>query len=273
VNALVFGAEGQLGSELVKLLGAASAVAHAATDVTNSDRVDALIDSRRPEVVFNCAAFNAVDLAESKQELAYRVNAEGPMNLASACRRNGANLVHFSTNFVFDGSLDRPYVEGDEPSPISVYVKSKLAGERLALQHGGHVLIIRSAAVFGGLKSNFPERILERAQAGERLRVVSDQKVNPTFAKDLAGAAYELAGGGTAGIVHVVSEGCCAWDEFARAVLRAAGLDASVESVTGDEFPSAAARPRNGCLATIRFRPLRSWREALVEWAGRRKNP
>lgn len=264
MNALVLGAKGQLGSELVRLLGAGSAVPHARVSITDGEAVDALIALRKPHVVFNCAAYNAVDRAESESDMAFAVNAQGPLHLAAACRRHGATLVHFSTNFVFDGSHDQPYREADEPSPLSVYGKSKLEGERRVLEAGPHLLIVRTAAVFGGPQS-FPHRILDRARSGERLRVVSDQRVNPTFAADLAVAAVELAEQGMTGIVHAVAEGCTGWDDFARAVLAEQGVRVEVESIPSTDYPSAARRPLNGCLATTRFRALRPWREALHE--------
>ena len=264
MKALVLGASGQLGAQLVRLLGAETAVTHAQLSITDAGAVSSLIGARRPDVVFNCAAYNAVDRAESERELAHAVNAQGPKNIAVACRRTGASLVHFSTNFVFDGNSAEPYVEADEAAPLSVYGSSKLAGEQAVLHAGGHVLVVRTAAVYGGPQS-FPMRILARAQAGEALRVVSDQRVNPTSAADLASAAVELAEQGIAGIVHAVAEGCCGWDELARAVLVEAGLEAEVEAVRTWGYPAAARRPVNGCLASIRFRPLRPWREALHE--------
>jgi len=268
LNALVLGAEGQLGSELVRMLGAASAVPYEQVSITDAEAVDALIASRKPEVVFNCAAYNAVDRAESEPDEAFAVNAQGPFLVAVACRRQGATLVHFSTNFVFDGTHDQPYVEADEPSPLSVYGKSKLEGERRVLEAGPRVLIVRTAALFGGPLS-FPHRILDRARSGQRLPVVSDQHVNPTFARDLAAAAVELVEQGMAGIVHAVSEGCTGWDDFARAVLAQSGVGVEVESVPSSAYPSAARRPLNGCLASTRYRPLRPWRQAVRDWANR----
>jgi len=207
-----------------------------------------------------------VDRAEKEPALARAINAEGPGHVAAACRRHGATLVHFSTNFVFDGTHDEPYIEADEPSPISAYGRSKLEGERRVLETGAHVLLVRTAAVFGGPHS-FPQRILDLARSGEKLRVVSDQRVNPTYAKDLAVAAVGLIEDGTAGIVHAVAEGCTGWDAFARAALQELGVAEQVESVPSEAYPTAARRPLNGCLGTTRFRPLRPWREALHAWA------
>lgn len=272
MKAVVLGANGQLGSELVRLLGAESGVTRTQASITDATAIEDLIASRRPDVLFNCAAYNAVDFAESEPDLAFAVNADGVRNVAAACQRHGATLVHFSTNYVFDGSRDEPYVEADDPAPLSTYARSKLEGELQAVQSGAHLLIVRTAAIFGGA-ANFPTRILDRARSGEALRVVSDQQVNPTYARDLAAASIELVEEGLAGVVHAVAAGCCGWDEFARAVLEEAGRTESVQSVTTGAFPAAARRPRNGCLASTRYRPLRPWREALREWVASLQNP
>jgi len=260
----VFGSGGQLGSELLRLLGPECGVTHREVSIAEAAAVESLLSRSRPDVVFNCAAYNAVDRAETERDLAFAVNGAGPRNLAIACRRAGASLVHFSTNFVFDGTLDQPYVEADHPEPISVYGSSKLAGERGVLEAGAHVVVVRTAALYGGPNS-FPTRILERARTGAELRVVSDQRVNPTFARDVAAAAVDLAEQGVAGIVHAVAGGCCGWDDFARAVLAEAGVESEVLSVPTSAYPAAARRPANGCLASTRIAPLRPWREALHE--------
>jgi dTDP-4-dehydrorhamnose reductase len=264
LKALVLGAGGQLGTELVRILGGEAAVPHGELSITDAAAVEAVIASRRPDVVFNCAAYNAVDRAEQERDLAFAVNGDGPRNAAVACRRVGATLVHFSTNFVFDGKHDQAYVEADHAQPISVYGASKLAGERGVLQAGGHVLVARTAGVYGGPNS-FPMRIIERARVITELPVVSDQRVNPTFARDLAAAAVKLAEEGTAGIVHAVAEGCCTWAEFALAILAEAGVETEVRPVPTSGYPAAARRPANGCLASTRIAPLRGWREALHE--------
>jgi dTDP-4-dehydrorhamnose reductase len=268
----VLGAAGQLGTELVRLLGAGSGVPRHEVSILDATAIAELLSRRRPDVVFNCAAYNSVDRAETEPDLALAVNGQGPHNIAVACRRIGATIVHFSTNFVFDGRRDEPYIEADEPGPLSVYGQSKLAGERKVFEAGAHSLVIRTAALYGGPNS-FPRRILDRARGAERVPVVSDQRINPTFARDLAGAAVELAEQGTTGIVHAVNEGCCGWDEFARAVLREFGVSAEVEAVRTGSFPAAARRPRNGCLGSTRYRTLRPWREALREWRAEAKNP
>jgi dTDP-4-dehydrorhamnose reductase len=275
VKAIVLGAAGQLGSELVRLIGEGSGIAREEVSVTDQDALDSLLKSRRPELVFNCAAYNAVDRAETERDLAFAVNAEGPANVARVCARYGIRLVHFSTNFVFDGALDRPYVETDVPAPLSAYGSSKLEGEKGVLDLLPEALVIRTSAVFGDTGSaikggSFPERIVERGRRGEHLRVVADQKVNPTYAADLAPAAMELADSGLEGIVHVVAAGCAGWDEFARAALADCGVTAEVESTFSADLALPAGRPLNGCLGSTRVAALRPWRDGLHEWALKR---
>jgi len=243
---------------------------HEEASITDKTAVAALVRRRKPDVVFNCAAYNEVDRAEGDRDEAFAINSDGPFNVAIACARYGGRLVHFSTNFVFDGVLDRPYVEADEPRPLSVYAQSKLDGEERVLEASSGALVIRTAAVFGGARG-FPARILARARSGAELQVVSDQRVNPTYARDLAGAAVELAEQGASGIVHAVAEGCCGWDELARAALEEFDLHVPVKPIRAGDYAAAAPRPANGCLASNRVKPLRPWREGLHEWAAESK--
>jgi dTDP-4-dehydrorhamnose reductase len=275
-NDLVLGAGGQLGSELARLLGPGSGVTRHEVSVTDLDAVDRVLSDRRPAVVYNCAAYNAVDLAETEKDNAYAVNSEGAANVAIASGRHGARLVHFSTNFVFDGALDRPYSETDPPVPLSVYGASKLEGEQRVLDSLPSALVIRSSALFGDIGSaikggSFPDRILSRAQRREPLAVVSDQRLNPTYTGDLAPAAIELAAGDLEGVVHVVAAGCAGWDEFARAVLEESGVRATVKPILSADLGSPARRPLNGCLTSTRVAALRPWREGLHEWWVRRR--
>jgi dTDP-4-dehydrorhamnose reductase len=268
---LVIGAQGQLGSVLVQIPNAV-ATTHPKDSIEDEATVLALFDRWQPDLVFNCAAYNAVDAAESEEHEARLSNVQGPLNLARACQARGAKLVHFSTNYVFDGELDKPYLESDEPRPLNAYARSKLDGERAVLGANSEALVIRTAALYGNVGTGFPDRILRQAQGGHALRVVGDQRVNPTYAADLAAAAVELAAA-RSGIVHVVGGGCASWADFARAVLEESGIDAAVVDITTGEYPTAARRPLNGCLASEEVEPLRPWREALHEWAARRKNP
>jgi dTDP-4-dehydrorhamnose reductase len=275
VKVLVLGAGGQLGTELMRLLPDAVGFTHHDLSVTDRVGVQGALRRHQPEVVFNCAAYNAVDRAESESEVAYQVNSLGAATAGAACRDHGARFVHFSTNFVFDGSLARPYTEADEARPLGVYGKSKLDGERAVLTVLPEALVIRTAALFGDRGSavkggSFPERIVERARRREVIRVVTDQRVNPTYARDLAQAAIALGASGMSGVVHVVAGGCCPWDELARAALAECGVKAEVEAVTSAELAGAAPRPLNGCLASVRTVALRPWREGLADWAANR---
>jgi dTDP-4-dehydrorhamnose reductase len=275
---MVLGAAGQVGSELMRRFGDAIGFTHEELSVSDEAGIERACRRYRPRVVFNCAAFNAVDRAESEPGIAYEVNAEGPAAVATACSRHGARLVHFSTNFVFDGALDRPYVETDAAHPLSVYGKSKLDGENALLAVLPTALVIRTAAVFGDRGSavkggSFPGRIVELARQGRQLRVVSDQRVNPTYARDLAEAAVALSGTDMSGVVHVVAAGCCGWDEFARAALAECGVEAEVKSVITAQGGAPARRPLNGCLGSERTDVLRSWREGVAAWAANRDSP
>ncbi len=254
------------------MLGPGSGLTRQQLSITDAAAVEASIAAARPRVVFNCAAYNAVDRAESEPDRAFAVNADGPRIVAVACARLGVQLVHFSTNFVFDGTQDRPYVETDTPSPQGVYAASKLEGERRVLEVMPRALVMRTAAVFGGRRGDsFPEKILERARRGEPLRVVGDQRVNPTCTKDLAAAAIEQVEAGATGLLHAAAAGCCAWDEFARAVLAEHGLEVEVTTISSVDLAAPARRPGNGCLESVRMAALRPWQDGLREWAAGRE--
>ena len=251
----------------MRLLGNESAVPHERLSITDAPAVDALMAAIRPEVVFNCAAYNAVDRAEDEPGVALKLNRDGPANVAAACSRHGARLVHFSTNFVFDGRQARPYVESDHARPLGAYGFSKFAGERSVLAADPKALIVRTAAVYGRVGTGFPERILERVRAHGELEMVTDQRVNPTSAADLAERVVGLVGEEVGGVVHLVGSGCCTWHEFSQAVLDEVGVVAPILPLTSDQLHTRATRPANGCLASERIELLRSWREALHEWA------
>ena len=266
---LILGSDGQLGSDLSRLLPEAVALGRDRLSVTDRDAVAEAV--RGVDVALNCAAHNAVDAAEADPGPAQAVNAEGPANLAAACRAAGARLVHFSTNYVFDGRGERPFTELDPPGPLGAYARSKLEGERRALEALPSALVVRSSGLFGVRGSavkggSFPERVVRRALEGQPLRMVADQRLNPTYTADLAAGVLRLVDEGAEGVVHVVSEGCCSWLELARETLRLAGLDVAVEPISTAELAAPAPRPLNGCLASVRVPPLRSWREGLAAW-------
>jgi dTDP-4-dehydrorhamnose reductase len=269
VRYLIVGAAGQLGSDLHRLLPEARALGRDQLSITDREAVADAV--RAVDVVLNCAAYNAVDAAEADPGPALAVNAEGPANLAEACRAAGARLVHFSTNYVFDGSGERPFTELDEPRPLGAYARSKLEGERRAVEALPETLVVRSSGLFGVTGSavkggSFPERVVRRGMEGQPLRMVADQRLNPTYTADLATGALRLVDGGAEGVVHLVCEGCCSWLEFAEETLRLAGVAVAVEPISTAELAAPAPRPLNGCLASVRVAPLRGWREGLAAW-------
>jgi dTDP-4-dehydrorhamnose reductase len=281
VRAAVVGSAGQLGREIVTLLGGELAWAgdRAEIDVTDGTAVSALVARVRPDVVFNAAAYNRVDAAESEPQTAFAVNASAPHVLARAARDAGALLVHYSTDYVFDGTASRPYREDDAPHPLGVYGASKLAGEMLVAASGVEHLVVRTSGVLGRGGSeqkggSFVERIVAQARAGEALRVVADQVFAPTCAADLAAASLALVRAGGRGVFHVTNAGSCSWHELASAALAASGLAVPVERITLAELRLSARRPAYSVLDGRRYLglglpPLRSWREALPDCLGR----
>jgi dTDP-4-dehydrorhamnose reductase len=277
MKALVVGSAGQLGRELVAALGDACVWAgdQAEIDVTDAPAVAALVTRTGPDVVFNATAWNRVDAAESEPEAAFAVNALAPRTLAVAARERGALLVHFSTDYVFDGSATQPYREEDAPRPLSVYGASKLAGETLVAASGVDSLVVRTSGVLGRGGSeqkggSFVDRILAQARAGRPLRVVSDQVFAPTIASDLARASLALVEAGARGLFHVTNEGFCNWYEVATAALVLAGIEAPVAPISLAELRLPAARPRYSVLDNARYLalglpPLRHWKDALAD--------
>lgn len=276
---VLLGGGGLLGTPLCELLGARGdvrlhALRHAELDITREAQVRALFESLRPHVVINCAAFTRVDECERQVELAMSVNGSGAGIVAAAAREVGARVVYVSTDYVFGGSKAGAYVEDDAPGPeaaLSVYGRSKLAGERAVQAVGGEWLIARTSWVFGPAGPNFVATILERARTHPELRVVNDQRGRPTYAPDLAAAIVALVERGASGVVHVANGGVCTWFDLARQAVSLAGLSAQVRPCTSDEFPRPARRPANSVLDTTRFerivgRPLRGWVEALGEY-------
>jgi dTDP-4-dehydrorhamnose reductase len=280
VRAIVLGSAGQLGRELVTLLGPSVAWSgdRSEIDVTDGAPVLSLLERVRPDVVFNATAWNRVDAAEEEPTAAFAVNAAAPFLLARSALAAGALLVHFSTDYVFDGAASRPYTEDDAARPLGVYGASKLAGERLVAAAGAEHLIVRTSGLLGRGGSeqkggSFVERIVARARAGERLRVVADQVFAPTCAADLAEAAAALVRARARGLFHVANDGSCSWHELACAALSLVGVGATVDPIPLADLALPAPRPRYSVLACERYRalglpPLRHWREALPSCLG-----
>ena len=272
MRVFVTGAGGQVGSELAAHLGHHDTVAvdHGQLDVGDRHQVEQAVGSILPDAVVNCAAWTDVDGCESDPERAYRANALALRHLGVACARIGAHLVHVSTDYVFSGAKEGPYLEWDRPDPRSVYGHSKLAGELEVMAHARSWAIARTSWVFGRGR-NFVDTILARAREGAPLQVVTDQRGCPTYAADLAGVLALLATGRHQGLFHVTNRGACTWHELARATLELAGLDpAVVGETTSAAFVRPAPRPANSVLADTALAAsglprLRPWREALAE--------
>ncbi len=243
-------------------------------DITDAAAVAFQLRHERPDLVINCAAYTRVDDCESNVEPAMRVNGDGAGNVAAASAEVGARLIHLSTDYVFDGTADRPYREDDptgRPESLSVYGRSKLAGEQLVSAGHPQALIIRTAWLYGAAGRSFPRTILELARRQPRLEVVDDQRGSPTNARDLAQAIAELAKMELRGIVHVTNSGQCTWCEFARRIVRLAGMDVPIVPVPTERFPRPARRPQYSVLDQGRFaeavgRPMRPWTEAVEEF-------
>lgn len=278
MRALIAGATGQLGRELRKLLGEQVVWAGGSgeIDVRDGDAVARIVRCARPDVIFNASAYNAVDAAETDSLSAFAVNATGPLNLARAAAESGALLVHFSTDYVFDGGVDRPYTEDDPPRPINVYGITKLAGEQLVARTGCAHLTVRTSGVFGKGGSrvkggSFVERILSQARAGKRLSVVADQVFCPTYAPDLAHAVLSMLQKNARGLFHVTNGGATSWHGLAAAAVEHERLDVPVDQILSGSLPNVARRPGHSVLSKERYEnlglpPMRSWRDALHEF-------
>ena len=280
MKVMVIGANGQLGVDLVRSFGEFGwevlAATHAEFDVRDTASVSSAISAAKPNVVVNTAAFHKVEECESNPQLAFEVNAVGPMNLANTCRENDATFIHISTDYVFDGKRGEPYTETDTPSPLNVYGASKVAGEHLIAYSTRRHFTIRTSGLYGvagssGKGGNFVETMLRKALAGEAVRVVADQVLSPTFTEDLALGIVELASTSDYGLYHLSSDGQCSWFEFARAIFEIRGLKVDLTPVTTDQFPSPVRRPSYSVLSKAKIKSLgltvvRPWRNALERY-------
>ena len=269
MKVLLSGAAGQLGVELTELLPErgheTTALARKELDITDERAVESALREHRPELVINAAAYTNVDGCETEPELAFGANALGPRNLAQCCERLGCDLLHVSTNYVFDGRGGRPYEPFDPPNPISIYGRTKLAGEEYVKHLSNRWYVVRSAGVYGR-GHNFVRTMLRLANERDVLKVKDDEFVSPTYARDLAEGIVEVVEGGLYGLYHLTSSGSCSWYEFAREIFGLADLEIEVVPVPASEYPLPAARPANGLLSDLGSPRLRHWREALFDY-------
>jgi dTDP-4-dehydrorhamnose reductase len=274
VRALVTGGGGQLASDLAEQLDDVVALPRGELDITDDDAVAKTFDDVQPQVVFNCAAFHNVDVCETEEDRSFEVNARAVKRLAQRCEAAGATIVHLSTNYVFDGTRPEPYAEDDRPNPRSIYALSKLAGEYAALAYCSKAIVARSSGLYGRHGSaskggNFVQRMIARAREQGHLKMVADQRLNPTFTADLAAGLIEAIDKGAEGIFHITNSDECSWHEFTVEIMRLAEIDVPIEPV--ETTGGTVDRPLNGVLAHPRtdaagLTPLRSWRDALADY-------
>jgi len=275
VKILVTGAAGQLGTDVaaeLKKRGIDSAgIDIDDLDITDFDAVRGYLTANKPLSVIHCAAYTAVDKAEDEPELCMRVNADGTENLAKACRGIDAEMIYISTDYVFDGKGEIPYEAQAPKAPISIYGKSKLAGEEAAQKHLEKFYIVRISWVFGHAGNNFVKTMLKLAQTRDELSVVCDQIGSPTYTPDLAVLLCDMALSGKYGTYHATNEGFCSWAEFAEEIMRQSGSRCRINPIPTEQYPTKATRPRNSrmsktSLDTAGFKRLPTWRNALTRF-------
>ncbi len=274
MSLMVIGARGMLGTDLMLALASRNPVGFdlPELDITDSRQCIARIQEFHPAVIVNAAALTDVDYCESHEDEALRTNAEGAGNLAAAAQASGALMVHYSTDYIFDGARQEGYREEDPPGPLSAYGRSKLRGEELVRSRCRKHLILRTSWLFGCQGKNFIRTIVGAAREGRSLRVVDDQRGSPTYTKDLAERTVTLMDADCRGTYHVTNSGICSWYELAlRSFEWAAVEGVAVEPVTTRQFPRPAPRPAFSVLANARmlsegFSALRTWQQAVREY-------
>ncbi|ALM76383.1 dTDP-4-dehydrorhamnose reductase [Thermococcus barophilus] len=272
----VIGANGQLGTDLVEVFGKeAIPLTHKDLDVTDFESLK-ILKELKPDVIINTAAYVRVDDAELYPEKAFQVNAVGALNVAKIANEIDAVNVYISTDYVFDGTKGKPYIEEDVPNPINVYGLSKYAGEIFTKNYSGRYYIIRVASLYGkagasGKGGNFVEFMIQKAKKGENIRVVKDMFMSPTYTKDVARTLKKfLELKPEFGVYHMVNEGYCSWYEFTRAIFEILGWDVEVKPIKSSELKRLAKRPQFSALKNEKLEKLglkmRHWREALGEY-------
>ncbi len=278
---VITGANGQLGSEIRMASASLPGFSFIYTDydtldITDEPALESFLERERPGFLVNCAAYTAVDRAESEPEAAMELNARAPLLLARRCLQSGTRLIHISTDYVFDGSHSTPYTEDDPVSPLGVYGRTKREGEVNCLLHP-ETIILRTSWLYSRFGSNFVRTMLRLGKEREHLKVVFDQTGTPTCAEDLAGAilhiiakADENAASWEPGIYHYSNEGVCSWYDFALAIHRIAGISCDVEPVESKDFITLAARPHFSVLnkskiKTVYGLKIPHWLDSLVK--------
>jgi dTDP-4-dehydrorhamnose reductase len=241
-------------------------------DIASADACERIISDVEPDVVINAAAYTDVDGCESNREMCFSVNAEGVKNIALACKDRGIKIVHFSTDYIFNGTKGTPYLEDDICEPINVYGQSKLAGEQYLQQYSNNFLLIRSSWLYGRHGKNFVKTIVEKAKTEKILKVVDDQIGSPTFTWDLASAVQLLVEGQFNGIFHITNRGNCTWYEFAQRIVKFSSVaGVTVNPIKSDVLARPANRPHYSVLSCRKFiestgKTMRYWQVAVDDF-------
>jgi dTDP-4-dehydrorhamnose reductase len=233
-------------------------------DISDLNAVVKWVSENPVDFLINCAAFTNVDAAEENWRTAFLINGLGPRNLALAARKTGATLVHFSTDYVFNGNTTSPYTIVDRPDPVSRYGESKLLGEKLVQQLHGNYFIIRTSWLYGDGPENFPKKLRQWSQGKNDLRVVTDQVSTPTYAHDLAEGSWELIKTGAYGLYHLTNGGACSRFEWASHILQSTGWDGHLSGATENDFPTPARRPHFSVLDNFGSPETSGW--IMPEW-------
>ena len=285
MRAVIIGANGQLGRELVRVLSdwRPLGLPRSTLDIREPQRVKAVLSEADPEIVINAAAYNRVDDSEDDPDKAFSVNAYGARNLARVCADLNCTLMHISTDYVFGGEQRSPYTERDSPNPLNVYGVSKLAGEIFVRNICARHFIVRTCGLYGvagsaGKGGNFVDTMVRLAREGGAIRVVDDQVLGPTYAKDLAEKLRELFQTRAYGLYHITNSGQCSWYEFAGQIFKLAGLNPNLAPVSSEAYGAKALRPRYSVLGAeglkrIGLGELRSWTEALRDYLSEKGYP
>jgi dTDP-4-dehydrorhamnose reductase len=272
---LLLGHKGMLGSDLLtqmRLHHDVVGMDQDEIDITSAADCGKAIEDTAPQIIINAAAYTNVDGCEAAKEECFAVNAEAVKNIATACHSKNIRIIHFSTDYVFNGSASSPYKEDENCDPINIYGASKLAGEQYLQSLAQNYIIIRTAWLYGANGKNFVRTILEKAKTTPKLTVVDDQIGSPTHTKDLAAAVDHLIEKNAQGIFHVTNRGSCSWYQFAVKILQEAGMDdVEVSPIKSEKLVRAAKRPANSVMSMQKFiattgKAMQPWQLGLKDY-------
>ena len=276
MKVLVTGAAGQLGQDVLTALSARGhfpvGIDRAEADITDEAQVAQVIAAASPDAIIHCAAYTAVDRAEEEKDLCARINVEGTRFIARAAEACGAKLLYISTDYVFDGAGETPFLPSDKKAPLNHYGLTKSQGEDAALAECSRTFVVRTSWVFGAHGNNFIKTMRRLGTEREEVSVVCDEVGAPTYTPDLAALLCEMVESDRYGVYHATNEGECRRDELAQAVMEVFGLSCRVNAITGDQYPTPATRPHNSrlskeCLSAAGFTRLPDWKDALRRYA------